>query len=138
MRCDDATSPSDAPSPQPTRSEQMTHTPETTAAAAETPELPRRTAVRRLLLDRLDAAGMVRPRAMAAEAFGQMRERLVERLAYLSAPSLDSLAEVLIRLGEGPLKNVWPAEATVRNFAAALEEAPPVEREIVRSWLASV
>lgn len=100
-------------------------------------ETPRRTAVRRLLLERLDDAGMVRPKGMTADAFQQLRRRLVDHLEYLADPSLVTLADLVIRLGAGPLRNVWPAEATVRNLASSLQEPPPERWPIVNSWLAS-
>lgn len=107
------------------------------ADAGEAPETPRRTAVRRRFLDRLDEAGMTRPRALAAEAFGRMRERLVDHLAYLDDAGLDALAETVIGLGGGKARTEWPAEATIRNFAQAWRPAPPRDDRIVASWLRS-
>jgi len=98
----------------------------------------RRQAVRDRLLARLDAAGMVRSRAQTAEAAAEMRRRLIYHLAYLPDAALDTLAELLIRLGAGPLRNIWPAEATVRNLAEALMAPPPEHARIITSWLASV
>lgn len=111
---------------------------ETPGSEAAEAEGPRRAAVRRLLLERLDAAGMVRPRGMTVEAAAAMRRRLVEALDYLADASLVTLAEQVLRLGAGPLRNAWPAEATVLNLAAQLQEPPPERWAIVGSWLASV
>lgn len=113
----------------------MTET--TDPAEPEAPETPRRTAVRRRFLDRLDEAGMVRPRTLAAEAFARMRERLVDHLAYLDDAGLDTLAETAIGLAGGPAKTQWPAEATIRNTAHCWRPAPPRDDRIVASWLRS-
>lgn len=111
---------------------------ETAAAPAATAEEPRHAAVRRLLLARLDEAGLTRPRGMTAEAFAAQRQRLVETLDYLPDPALEALAASVLRLASGPLLNHWPAEATVRNLAANLLPPPPEREPIITSWLASV
>jgi hypothetical protein len=67
-----------------------------------------------------------------------MLDRLVDHLAYMSAENLATLAEVLMSAAQGPLRNVWPAEVTVRNLAHNLQAPPLRQRRIVTSWLASV
>lgn len=106
----------------------------------ETPDdtAPGRTAVRVHFLARMDEAGMVRPRAMTAEAFGRMRDRLAEWLAYLPAEALDTLADTAISIGGGKAHTEWPAEATIRHLAGAMMKPPPEHARIITSWLASV
>ena len=99
-------------------------------------DAPGRAAVREHLIERLDQAGMQRPRAMKAEAFEAMRRRLVEALAYLPAEELKTLAETVMRLAGGRAKNEWPPEVSIRNLGYQL--VPPPPGRIVTSWLASV
>lgn len=98
-----------------------------------------RAAVRVHLFDRLDAAGLVRGKKGGTVAdHAAMRARLADWLAYMSADNLRTLADLLIDLAAGPLRNEWPSEATVRNTAQTLQRKPATEKRIVTSWLASV
>lgn len=96
-----------------------------------------RAAVRRLLIERVETAGLVRAKGVAADAHKAMLGALAERLAYLSADNLAVLAEVVIDNAGGPQRNAWPSEVMVRQWAHALQAPPPREHKIL-SWLASI
>lgn len=104
-------------------------------AGHETGRETGRAAVRRLLVDRLNAAGLQRPRGMAAAAFDQMQGHLCEGLAYMTGDNLMTLAETVIDNAQG---GRWPVEAVVRDFAKRLQRPPPKSNRIITSWLASV
>lgn len=111
---------------------------QTAGETPEPPEEPRRAAVRRLVLQRLDAAGMRRPRTLDEAGFAEMRRRLVAHLDYLPDAALVTLADLLIRMAGGRDHNLWPDEATVRGRAEALLPAPVERAPIITSWLRSV
>lgn len=92
-------------------------------------------AVRRLLIERLEAAGLQRPRGMAAAAFAQMQGHLCDRLSYMTAENLMTLAEALIESAQG---GRWPGEIVVRDFAKGLQPPPVAQSRLITSWLASV
>lgn len=92
-------------------------------------------AVRLHLIERLNAAGLQRPRGMTAEAFAQMLGHLCELLSYMTADNLMTLAETLI---EGAQGGRWPAEFVVRDFANRLQRRPAAQSRLITSWLASV
>lgn len=97
-----------------------------------------RARVRRLLIDRVEAAGLVRARAVTAEAQKAMLNRLADHLAYMTGENLQTLAELLIdNPGLNPPQS-WPSEVMIRQFARSLQVPPVRERRIVTSWLASV
>lgn len=97
-----------------------------------------RARVRRLLVGRVQEAGLVRARGVTAEAHQAAMGKLAEHLAYMSAENLQTLAEVVIDNAGGRSGNEWPAETLVRSWAQALQPAPPQRHRIVTSWLASV
>ena len=70
-----------------------------------------------LLMDRCAEAGMVRPKGMTLEEFDAFRARLLNRLAYMAAANLRTLAEIVIEGACGPKRNQWPAEASVIGWA---------------------
>ena len=90
------------------------------------------------LLDRLDAIGMQRGKGMTVAKAEAMFERLQCFLAYMPSDVLDALAEVVERNAAGILRNTWPAEVTVTNWARNLMPAPPSESRLVRSYVQSV
>lgn len=94
-----------------------------------------RARVKALVVDRLDQAGMVRKRGVAAAVHEAAMARLCEQLAYMSDDNLMTLAEALI---DSAPDGVWPAEVVIRQFARAIQEPPAAERRLVSSWLASV
>lgn len=102
-------------------------------------ELTGKDAVRELFMQRLDTAGLKRPKVCKTEAdFEAMRRRLVEFLAYLSAPSIVTLADQVLMIADGKTRDQWPAEIYIRQMAEALERRPAEDAPIVKSWLASV
>lgn len=105
------------------------------AREGETGRETGRAAVRRLLVDRLNAAGLQRPRGMAAAAFEQMQGHLCEGLAYMTPDNLMTLAEALMDMAEA---GRWPSEVVVRDFARRLQLPPPRAKKIFYTWLASV
>jgi len=94
--------------------------------------------VRRLLLDRLDEAGMKRPKSMTVEAHNRCRGRLVEELDHMSAESLEALADLVIENPRGRGRDEWLPEATIRSMARMLEPRPVEKSRLLTSWLASV
>lgn len=97
-----------------------------------------RARVRALLFDRLDQAGMVRPRRQSAGDHDAMRARLCERLAYLDPVNLQTLAELIVQNAvDRPRGAIW-SEAAILTEAKALQTPPPLEFPIVSSWLASI
>lgn len=106
--------------------------------ASDAPDLPRRARVRALLIQPMEAAGMVRPPRMRAMDHDDLLDRMQDRLGYLPDGLLSALAEALIRLGEGPLQHHWPAWATIWNTACRLMPPPDDESHIMTSWLASI
>lgn len=92
----------------------------------------------RRMLDRLDEAGLKRPRGMTLEAHRRLRQRLTDQLAYLSGENLDTLAELILDHAGGKQRDTWPSEVVIRQLARGLERPPVDEHRIVTSWLASV
>jgi hypothetical protein len=97
-----------------------------------------RARVRRVLIDRVEGAGLVRARSVTAEAHRKGLGKLAEHLAHMTEENLETLAEVVIGNAAGRAGNEWPAETLVRQWAQALQPAPPRQHRIVTSWLASV
>lgn len=97
-----------------------------------------RAMVRRLLMDRAEAAGLVRAKGVSAAAHAAMLDRLCEYLGYMTPENLKTLAELVIDAGAGPSRTWWPAEVTVRGLAGGLQARPLGQHRIVASWLASV
>lgn len=104
----------------------------------QTVETGGKAAVRQHLIGRLTDAGLARPKGMTADQLTAMQGRLINTLAYMDPENLMTLAEGVMDMAAGPLRNQWPSEVIVRNHAHALQ-APPFEQpRIVSSWLASV
>jgi hypothetical protein len=101
-------------------------------------KLEGRARVADVFLQRVDDAGMVRPKAMTVAKFEELRKRLCGDFAYLSAESLVALADYTIDVGKGAFSHVWPPEAAIRAYGFSLEDRPILEHPIVTSWLASV
>jgi hypothetical protein len=96
-----------------------------------------RARVRRVLIDRVEGAGLVRARGVSAEAHRASLGKLADKLGYMSPDNLETLAEVVIDNAGGRAGNEWPSEKLVRQWAQALQPAPPQHHRIVTSWLAS-
>jgi hypothetical protein len=97
-----------------------------------------RAQVRDLLVDRVNAAGLVRRKGVTNAAHAALIDRLCGHLAYMTPDNLRTLAELVIDAGDGPGRTWWPAETTVRGLAEAVQARPLVQHRIVGSWLASV
>lgn len=98
-----------------------------------------RARVRELLIEGL--SGWDRPRRMDAGEFARMRERLCDRLAYLPAPALAGLVD-LIQRHEGavtpPARPRWPDQGVIEARAAQICPRPVTDREsYARSLLGS-
>ncbi|KQI66978.1 hypothetical protein AN189_18030 [Loktanella sp. 3ANDIMAR09] len=96
--------------------------------------------VRVLFWQRLDDAGLLRPRGKSVEEFAQMRARVSERLAYMTGDNLMTLADIVIQNATGrgvPRVHCW-SEAAIMTHAKGMQTPPPLEFPIVSSWLASV
>ncbi len=106
-------------------------------ATTDVADLPKRARVRTLLIKPLEDAGLVRPARMKAAEHDAMLDRMQDRLGYLPPDLLVTLAEVVLRLAEGPLRHQWPAWATIWNNACHLMPPPDDESHIMTSWLAS-
>lgn len=97
-----------------------------------------REAVRVLLLQRLDDAGMLRAKGQSAEAHTAFRGRLVKHLSYMTAANLMTMAEVIMDHAAGPGRNQWPAEVVIWSLARDLQPRPPIRHKIVSSWFTSI
>lgn len=101
----------------------------------EVAPLTGRAAVRVLLIERLDQAGLAKPRKVSVDAHEVGQKRACDHLAYMDPENLMTLAEVLI----GVCKDgFWPAEFVIRQMAESLQPAPALESRIFQSWLASI
>lgn len=97
-----------------------------------------RDAVRRLLWDRLDDAGMQRGRGVTADKDAKMRARLTDRLAYMDPENLRTLADALIDVGSGAKGDRLASEAVILAMGRGLQAEPVERRRIVTSWMASI
>ncbi|SDX92032.1 hypothetical protein [Roseicitreum antarcticum] len=104
----------------------------------QTVETGGKAAVRQHLIGRLTDAGLVRPKGMTVDKLSEMQGRLVGALAYMDPENLMTLAEEMMGIAGGPLRNQWPSEVIVRNHAHGLQPPPFEQPRIVSSWLASV
>ncbi|MBC7154571.1 MAG: hypothetical protein H5U19_08170 [Rhodobacteraceae bacterium] len=93
--------------------------------------------VRTILTGPLARGGMVRKRGVSVEDHERFLSRLEARLSYMADDRLSALAEVIERLAGGPMKNIWPAEVSIMNWARDLQEVPASESRLVRSYLQS-
>lgn len=105
------------------------------AAQDETAGQTGKAAVRAVLLDRLEGAGMMRPKRMGVEPFEAGKKFLCERLAYMSRDNLAVLADALI---DTATSNEWPSEMVVMSLARGIQAPPPATSRALSSWLASV
>lgn len=97
-----------------------------------------RAGVRSLLIDPLCADGLVRARGVSVEAHAAFLEKVAARLSYMSADSLARLRPRLLALAGGVKRNMWPAWATVWNYAVQVHAPPDDRNPIMQSWLHSV
>ena len=102
--------------------------------AAEGKAVEGKAAVRLYLINRLEAAGLVRTSKQSKGAFEAGKLALVERLAYMSADGLRLLAEAIIESWPG---RDWPTEKFFLQAARSIEP-PPVTENRALSWIESV
>lgn len=86
---------------------------------------PGRARVRRVLIEPLEEAGMVRPQTMKAEDYQAFRGRLQDKLAYLSEEALAGLRALVTHGARGKHKDQWPKEVTITSIAYRLHPPPP-------------
>lgn len=97
-----------------------------------------RETVRQRFIARLATSGL-KPHGKLTEAQqAEVGKRLVKFLAYLSVPSLDTLADQVLSVAGGKGRDAWPSELVVRQMAEALERRPFEQAPIVADWLSSV
>ena len=94
-----------------------------------------RARVKALLIEPMRLAGVRRARGFSVADHEAAMVRLCDRLAYMTAANLETLAETLIDTAPG---GIWPGEQVVMSFARGLEKPPPAGNKIFNSWLASV
>lgn len=90
-------------------------------------------AVRLHLIERLEAAGFVKPGRVGKEAFEAGKKYLAERLAYMSVGNLQMLAETII---DGASSREWPTETLLMQMARRIEAPPPMQCRAM-TWLES-
>jgi len=104
------------------------------AQAATDSAVKGKAAVRLHLIQRLEAAGLVRPGRVSREAFEAGHRHLCERLGYMTVDNLQLLAETLIDAAKG---RDWPTEAVIVLAARSIQEPPPAQSRAM-TWLESV
>ena len=91
--------------------------------------------VQEILIERLEAAGLQRPKGLSVEKHAAAKGWMAEHLAYMSEENLLTLAEVVL---DSVADRRWPSEIVVREFARSLQPPPPTVKRLISSWLASV
>jgi len=95
-------------------------------------------AVRLHFVQRLQDAGLGRPKGMTEASYAEMLKGLVDYLSYMHAENLMTLAELVLDNAGGAKRDQCPSELVIRQFAKGLQERPVSENRIMTSWLASV
>lgn len=94
-----------------------------------------RARVKRVLIGRLEAGGMMRKRGVSVADHDAAMDKLADRLAYMSEQGLKGLAMYLVRMsGE---RNVWPALNIVLSAAWSMEPPPPTGNDYLVSLMRS-
>ncbi len=93
--------------------------------------------VRLYLTDALKQTGLERKRGVTVKDHEAMLNNLQARLAYMSKENLQALAETVGVYAGGPLKNIWPAEVSICNWARRIQRPPAGQSRLVRSYLQS-
>lgn len=94
--------------------------------------------VQTLLLDRLELIGMKRGKNMTLPKQEEMYERLRGKLAYMPSEFLQALANAIRCNARGILRNTWPSEITLLNWARDLLKPPASDSKLVRTFVQSV
>ena len=97
-------------------------------------------AVRKLLIGRLNDAGLVRAKGQGEAALSRSIEAMVDRLSYMTPDNLRTLADVVIDIAAKPgaAQGVWPSEVVIYGLASGLQARPFRMSRVVWSWLGSV
>jgi hypothetical protein len=93
--------------------------------------------VREHLICWLGERGLKRRRAIPAEVHARHMDELVNLLAYLSADELMGLRDVVMRNAQGDLRNIWPDQVSVLNWAHALRRPPDRSSRLITTYLSS-
>jgi hypothetical protein len=101
--------------------------------------LPGRTRVRELFVQKLEGDGMIRARSATLAEHEEFLQKLIDRLSYLPGPDLTVLAECTLRRAQGKQMNEWPAFVTIWNLAQTVCRLPEPDeaRHIMTTWLRS-
>jgi len=94
-------------------------------------------AVRQHFVQRLQDAGVERPKGMSAAGYDAMMGGLVEWLSYMRLENLKTLAEQMLDAAVDA-KGKCPSEVVIRQAAKNLQKPPPFESRIYTSWLHSI
>lgn len=93
--------------------------------------------VRQHLINPLTSQGMKRAGGLTVAQHEAAMEGLAARLAYLTVPNIEALAEIVAAHGTGKNKDRWPAELVICNWARQLQEPPPSDSRFVTTYLRS-
>lgn len=91
-------------------------------------------AVRLYLIERLEAAGLVRTSKQSKEAFDAGKAALAARLAYMTADGLQLLADTIIESWTG---RDWPTEKFFIQAARNIEPPPVTDNRALATYLVS-
>lgn len=89
------------------------------------------------LIAPLEGQGMQRGTRDTVAGHAAFLDKLRNRLAYMTAPNLTALAEIVANMAGGKHRDRWPAEVAVMNAARRLQVPPASESRMVRTWLQS-
>lgn len=97
-------------------------------------------AVRKLLIGRLNDAGLGRAKGQGEAALARSIEAMVDRLSYMTPDNLQTLADVVLDLAakRGAGFGIWPSEVVIYGLASGLQVRPFRMSRVVWSWLGSV
>jgi len=104
---------------------------------AELSEYQQRQRVAEMLIEPLEAEGMVRQRGVKVEDHEKWLENLKSRLAYLEPVNLRAVRHSIARAAGGKRRNRWPAILSITNWAHDLQRPPDNDNRMVTSYMAS-
>jgi len=93
--------------------------------------------VRQNLIVPLTARGLVRHTGATVAGHEATMDALSARLAYMTTPNLQALAEVVERNAVGKARNRWPTEVMICGWARQLQLPPPSDSHLVTTYLRS-
>ncbi|MDD9731596.1 hypothetical protein PVW46_16960 [Mameliella sp. AT18] len=92
--------------------------------------------VKRVLVDGLKRLGLAKPSSLTKAEFDDMVEDLCERLAYMSEPSLEALAEQVAAHPGGKGKDRFPIAKVILDWAAEIQPPEDSASPLVRAVFA--